>query len=56
MGIFSGKKEHYAIIGTAIVAEGFPLFYDGMNEKGLCAAGLNFPENAVYYEFSKTKD
>ena len=44
----SAEKEHYTIIGTAIIAEGFPLFYDGMNEKGLCAAGLNFPGEAVY--------
>ena len=26
---------HYAIIGTAHVAGGCPLFYDGANEKGL---------------------
>lgn len=41
-------SSHYAIIGTAIVEEGFPLFFDGMNEKGLCVAGLNFVGNAVY--------
>lgn len=43
-------EKHYAIIGMAHVAEGFPLYYDGMNEKGLCMAGLNFPDNAVYHE------
>ena len=42
--------EHYAIIGMAHVAEGFPLYYDAMNEKGLCMAGLNFVGNAVYSE------
>lgn len=42
------EKNHFAIIGTAYIAENYPLFYDAANEHGLCAAGLNFPENAVY--------
>ncbi|MGI6107821.1 MAG: choloylglycine hydrolase [Lachnospiraceae bacterium] len=41
-------SSHYAIIGMAFVVEKYPLFYDGMNEKGLCMAGLNFPGNACY--------
>lgn len=41
---------HYAIIGMAYVAEGYPLYYDGVNEKGLGIAGLNFVGNAVYHE------
>ncbi len=46
-----GKKleKHYALIGVATVADGYPLYYDATNEKGLSLAGLNFPENAVYY-------
>lgn len=32
----------------ACVIEDYPLFYDGMNEKGLAIAGLNFVGNAVY--------
>ena len=40
--------EHYAMIGMASQDGEFPLFADGMNERGLCAAGLNFPESAVY--------
>lgn len=40
--------EHYAIIGMAHVADGYPLYYDAVNEKGLCMAGLNFVGNAVY--------
>ena len=39
---------HHALIGMAYVADGYPLYYDGMNEKGLCMAGLNFVGNAVY--------
>lgn len=41
-------ERHYAIIGMAHVAKGCPLYYDAMNEKGLCAAGLNFEGNACY--------
>jgi len=28
-------KSHYAIIGMAFVSEGYPLYYDAVNEKGL---------------------
>ena len=37
-----------AIMGIGCVREGKPLYYDGMNEKGLCMAALNFPESARY--------
>ncbi len=47
-----GTLKSYAIIGTAIIKEGYPLFYDATNEKGLSMAGLNFPGNAVYNELS----
>lgn len=40
--------HHYAIIGMAHVSEDYPLYYDAVNEKGLCAAGLNFVGNAFY--------
>lgn len=40
--------DHYAMIGMAHVAEGYPLYYDAVNEKGLGMAGLNFVGNAVY--------
>lgn len=49
-------RSHYAMIGMACVADGFPLYYEAMNEKGLCMSGLNFPENAVYYPFSEGKN
>lgn len=42
------RDTHYAMLGMAHVADGYPLYYDAMNEKGLCAAGLNFVGNAVY--------
>ena len=39
---------HYAIIGMAHVTENYPLYYDGVNEKGLAMAGLNFVGNSYY--------
>ena len=40
---------HHAIIGMATISDGYPLYYDATNEHGLSMAGLNFPENAVYF-------
>lgn len=48
--------EHYAMIGMAYAADGYPLYYEASNEKGLSIAGLNFPGNAVYHPFCKEKD
>ncbi len=41
-------ETHFALIGMAHVAEGIPLYYDAINEKGLGMAGLNFVGNASY--------
>lgn len=49
-------KEHYAIIGIATVADGYPLYYDATNEHGLSMAGLNFPGNACYFSSAADKD
>ncbi len=47
----AGKfTEHYAMIGMAHVADGYPLYYDCVNEKGLGMAGLNFVGTARYSE------
>ena len=40
--------DRYAIIGMARVEEGYPLYFDGMNERGLYMAGLNFTQSARY--------
>lgn len=40
--------DHYAIIGIAHVEQEYPLYYDAMNEEGLCMAGLNFCGNAHF--------
>ena len=49
-------EQHYAIIGMAYVVKDYPLYYDAMNEKGLCMAGLNFVGNADYKEEKQDKD
>lgn len=41
-------SSHFAIIGTGIVKNDFPLYFDATNEFGLSVAGLNFPDNCVY--------
>lgn len=41
-------SRSYAILGMASVAEGYPLYFDAVNERGLAIAGLNFVGNAVY--------
>lgn len=50
------SSRHYAIIGMAYVAGGDPLLYDGVNEKGLGMAGLNFVGNACYYAPREERD
>lgn len=42
--------EHFAMIGAAHISGDTPLYYDGMNEKGLCAAALRLPAITVYHE------
>ena len=41
-------ETHYAMIGMAYVKDNYPLYYDGVNEKGLAMAGLNFVGFADY--------
>jgi len=49
------SAHHYAFIGMAYPAAQTPLYYDAVNEKGLAAAGLNFPESAHYHPADKEK-
>lgn len=41
-------ERHHAIIGMATISDGYPLYYDATNEKGLSMAGLAFAGNADY--------
>lgn len=47
--------NHNAMIGMAFVCENYPLYYDAMNEKGLCIAGLNFTGYAKYNSVDDSK-
>lgn len=49
-------EKHYAMIGTAHVAGGYPLYYEAVNEAGLGMAGLNFVNNASYREEAADRD
>ena len=49
------QTNHYALIGMGIIADGFPHYFDAMNEKGLAMAGLNFVGNAVYHPVNHSK-
>lgn len=44
------SDEHFATLGMAVVADGYPLYFDAVNEKGLAMAGLHFVGNAFYEE------
>lgn len=48
--------KHYAMIGMAAVVNNYPLYFEATNEKGLSMAGLNFPRNAVYYDYAEGKE
>ena len=45
--------RHPAFIGTAAIVDGYPLLADGMNEYGLCIAGLRFPDSDEYARITK---
>ena len=40
--------HHHAMLGMAAVVEGFPLYFDALNEYGLGMAGLHFPHSGRY--------
>lgn len=53
MGIM---QKHYAISGMAVIKNDYPLYFDAVNEKGLCIAALNFVGNAIYRKPTPLKD
>lgn len=48
--------RHYAILGTAHLREGYPLYYDAVSETGLAMAGLHFPRRAVWQSPKENAD
>ena len=51
----STPPRRLAMIGTAHLSDGVPLYYDAVNEAGIAAAALRFPELAVYHGFTQGK-
>lgn len=49
-------SEHFAMLGMAVLADGYPLYFDAVNEKGLAIAGLHFVGNAYYESPEQVSD
>ena len=54
------KKEecinsHYVMIGIGVKMNGYPLYFDAVNEKGLYMAALNYVGNAKYLSSAHNK-
>lgn len=47
---------HHAMIGMGMVQGGYPLYFEGMNEKGLGMAGLAFWTSCHYFPVTEGKD
>lgn len=56
MGSSAPLQTQYAMIGMAAIVGDYPLYFEATNEKGLSMAGLNFPQNAVYFDPMPDKD
>ncbi len=50
------SNHHYAMMGMGMLVNNYPLYFDAFNEVGLAAAGLNFPNNAVFNAFQNHKN
>ena len=48
-------RRHYAMIGTAMIVDDYPLYYDAANEFGLSIAGLNFVKNSFLGKIQDNK-
>ena len=47
--LYEGERiSEHTVLGVACRGDEMPLFFDGMNDAGLCAAALNFPRYAFY--------
>ncbi len=46
---------HYPIMGIGIIQDDYPFFFDCINDQGLAFAGLNFPNNAKFFDVDESK-
>ncbi len=51
--VIISRDGKHPVMGMGIDANGYPLYFDAMNDRGLAMAGLNFPGNAVYFPLDK---
>jgi len=49
-------RRHHAILGMAHIADGYPLYYDAVNEHGLCMAGLRMAKSTRYHPLRENKE
>lgn len=49
-------EHHNAFMGIGAVMDGYPMMAEGVNEHGLCMAGLNFVGNAFYGDIKDGKE
>ena len=49
-------NNHYAFLAIGCIVDNYPLIADGINEKGIAIAALNFKDNAFYYKENKDKN
>lgn len=49
-------QAHHALLGIGCVQDGYPLYYDGINEQGLAMAGLNFTRSTCYGAEARDRD
>lgn len=52
----AAMDRHLAMVGVAYVQDGYPLYYDAVNEAGVGMAGLNYPVHAVYHPPVRDKE
>lgn len=48
-------SSHYSMIGIGLNVDGYPLYFDAVNEKGLYIASLNYVGNAKYFTIKPNK-
>lgn len=53
--VYGQAKNRYAMLGVGVVRGESTLYFDGINEWGLCGAALNFPHYAVYQDHNDKK-
>ena len=54
-GEMTKLSKHYAMLGMAKIQDGYPLYFDAINEKGVGMAGLSFHVGLKYHKIKPEK-